>query len=203
MRTLNQYDVSRETIERLEFFESLVQKWNPSINLIAKSTVHDIWERHIVDSVQLHQFAPENPDTWLDIGSGGGFPGIIMAIMSLGRGDGTEFSFIESDQRKSTFLRTAAREIGLNIKVHADRIEKVEPVGAAVVTARALKSLNELMPFLQRHMRADGIAILPKGQSFAAEIPDAKANWRFDLNEHPSKTNKDARILIVKDIACD
>ncbi len=203
MRTLDQFDVSRETIARLEVFESLVRKWNPSINLIAKSTLHDIWERHIVDSVQLHQFAPPDPDTWLDIGSGGGFPGIIMAIMSSGGGYQTKFTFIESDQRKSTFLRTAAREVGLDIKVYADRIEKVEPVGAAVVTARALKSLNELMPFLHRHMRPDGIAILPKGQNFAAEIPDAKSNWRFDLAEHPSKTNNDARILIVKDIACD
>lgn len=203
MRTLDQFDVSRETIGRLEVFESLVQKWNPRINLIAKSTLHEIWERHIVDSVQLHQFAPADPDTWLDIGSGGGFPGIIMAIMSSGRGYRTKFTFIESDQRKATFLRTAAREIGLDINVYADRIEKVEPAGASVITARALKSLNELVPFLHRHMRPDGIAILPKGQKFATEIHEAKSNWRFDLAEHPSKTNKDARILIVKDIACD
>lgn len=203
MQNLDEFDVSRETLDKLVAFEGLVRKWNPSINLIARSTVNDIWARHIVDSVQLHQYAPQNPERWLDIGSGGGFPGVVMAIMSDGLGYQTKFTFIESDQRKSTFLRTAARELGLGVSVHADRIETADPVGADVVTARALKSLAELMPFLQRHMHPNGTAILPKGQNYAQEIPEATANWRFELNEHPSTTNDDARILVLKDIVSD
>ncbi|MCO4847685.1 MAG: 16S rRNA (guanine(527)-N(7))-methyltransferase RsmG [Yoonia sp.] len=203
MKTLSGIDVSRETIDRLSAFEDIVLKWNPKINLIAKSTVDDVWIRHIKDSAQLFQYAPANVSRWLDIGSGGGFPGIVVAVMSVGLGHQTEFTFIESDQRKATFLRAAARELGLKITVLAERVEETDAQRAGVITARALKSVSELMPMLDRHLAADGIAILPKGRTFADEIPAARENWRFDMTAHASITDADARILILKDIASD
>ena len=114
--------VSRETMERLEYFGELTAKWTVKINLIAKSTIPDIWNRHIIDSAQVFQYA-ESPQHWVDIGSGGGFPGIVMAILAKEHAPETKFTLIESDARKCTFLRTAARELGLNLYAITQRIE--------------------------------------------------------------------------------
>ena len=196
-------DVSRETIEKLERFAELTRKWNPSINLIAKSTVPDIWTRHILDSVQLYKFAPNSPSHWLDIGSGGGFPGVVMSAIAAELSPTTKFTYIESDQRKATFLRTAVRELGLNATVIADRVELANPQDADVITARALSALNELFPHIIRHLTEGGIAILPKGKSFQQEIIQARSDWHFEVEAHQSMTDEQARILVVKDISRD
>ena len=203
MKKLAGIDVSRETIDRLNKLESIVLKWNPKINLIAKSTIDSIWVRHICDSAQLFQYAPPNVSSWLDIGSGGGFPGIVMAAMSVGLGQKTEFTFVESDQRKAAFLRAAVRELDLKVTILAERIEEISPQNAEVITARALKSVTELLPMLGRHLAPDGVAILPKGRTFADEIFVARQNWQFSMSEQISITDVDACILIVKDITRD
>ncbi|MDG1862426.1 MAG: 16S rRNA (guanine(527)-N(7))-methyltransferase RsmG [Yoonia sp.] len=203
MTLLAGVDVSRETMERLERFAALTRKWNPSINLVAKSTIPDLWDRHIVDSVQLYPLAPARPRHWLDIGSGGGFPGIIMAAISAEKSPETRFTFIESDQRKSTFLRTAARELGLRVNVIASRIEETEPQSADVVSARALSALTDLLPLISLHLAPDGTAILPKGKTHQQEIDVAKKVWSFDVASHQSMTDEQARILVVKGISRD
>ena len=203
MKELTGLNVSRETIDRLNKLESIVLKWNPKINLIAKSTIDSIWVRHICDSAQLFQYAPPNVSSWLDIGSGGGFPGIVMAAMSVGLGQKTEFTFVESDQRKAAFLRAAVRELDLKVTILAERIEEISPQKAEVITARALKSVVELLPMLERHLAPDGIAILPKGRTFADEIFVARQDWQFNMTEQISITDVDACILIVKDITRD
>ncbi len=203
MTLLAGVDVSRETMERLERFAALTRKWNPSINLVAKSTIPDLWDRHIVDSVQLYPLAPARPRHWLDIGSGGGFPGIIMAAISVEKSPETKFTFIESDQRKSTFLRTAARELGLRVNVIASRIEETEPQSADVVSARALSALTDLLPLISLHLAPDGTAILPKGKTHQQEIDVAKKVWSFDVASHQSMTDEQARILVVKGISRD
>lgn len=203
MKELTGLNVSRETIDRLNKLESIVLKWNPKINLIAKSTIDSIWVRHICDSAQLFQYAPPNVSSWLDIGSGGGFPGIVMAAMSVGLGQKTEFTFVESDQRKAAFLRAAVRELDLKVTILAERIEEISPQKAEVITARALKSVVELLPMLERHLAPDGIAILPKGRTFADEIFVARQDWQFNMSEQISITDVDACILIVKDITRD
>ena len=203
MKELAGIDVSRETIDRLNQLESIVLKWNPNINLIAKSTVDNIWVRHILDSAQLFQYAQPNVSTWLDIGSGGGFPGIVMAAMSVGLSYKTDFTFVESDQRKAAFLRAAVRELDLKVTILAERIEEISPQNAEVITARALKSVTELLPMLRRHLAPDGVAILPKGRTFADEIFVARQNWQFSMSEQISITDVDACILIVKDITRD
>ena len=193
-------DVSRETFERLEAYVALIEKWNPKINLVSKSSLPEIWDRHIWDSAQIFDIAVEG-SVWADFGSGGGLPGIVLAIFAKERRPDMQFYLVESDQRKCAFLRNAVREIGLNVKVHAERIEALDPIGASVISARALTDLNGLLEFVERHSAKNGVAILPKGETWEKEILQAQENWSFEYEEITSKTNNDAAILKIKDFA--
>ena len=193
-------DVSRETFERLEAYVALIEKWNPKINLVSKSSLPEIWDRHIWDSAQIFDIAVEG-SVWADFGSGGGLPGIVLAIFAKERRPDMQFYLVESDQRKCAFLRNAVREIGLNVKVHAERIEVLDPIGASVISARALTDLNGLLEFVERHSAKNGVAILPKGETWEKEILQAQENWSFEYEEITSKTNNDAAILKIKDFA--
>ena len=191
-------NVSRETNEKLEEFQALVRKWTKSINLIAPNTVADMWTRHIVDSIQLYPLAPTGNLSWTDLGSGGGFPGIVLAIMASADQPSLRFTLIESDTRKATFLRTAARELYLNVKVIDERIEVATPQVADVISARALSPLDQLFTQIQRHIRPGGTSIIPKGRNFQAEIDQARENWSFELELVPSMTDAEAKILLVR-----
>lgn len=201
METIGGVDVSRETIADLRAFAALVLKWTPKINLISANSEAALWDRHIIDSVQVYRHAPPHPGIWLDIGSGGGFPGIVAAIIGKAQHPDTRFVLIESDQRKATFLRTVIRELGLAATVLDARIEDVQPVGADVVSARALGTLSMLIPFVVHHMRPDGMAILHKGKQADTEIADARLMWRFDLEEAASLTDPEGRLLKIKRIS--
>jgi len=193
-------DVSRETIERLEAFAALTTKWTPKINLIAKGTLGGLWDRHIVDSAQIYQLAPQGFAKWVDLGSGGGFPGIVVAAIAKERQPGAQFTLIESDQRKCAFLRTAARELDLNVTILASRIEDAPPQSADIVSARALASLSTLLPLIRRHLDQDGRALVHKGRQAAQEVAAARGFWSFDLEDHPSITDPDARLLDIRRI---
>lgn len=194
-------NVSRETSQRLEIFETLVRKWNPAINLVSRSSLKDLHERHIVDSVQVFEIAQVSEGHWVDLGSGGGFPGLVVAAMAADTAPGLRVTLVESDGRKAAFLATAAREMGLSVKVLAERIESAEPQAAQVVSARALASLPDLLPMAVRHLAPKGIALFPKGAGHAREIAEARKGWRFSLVEVPSLTDPDARILKLGDIS--
>lgn len=194
-------NVSRETYENLVQFTDLVRKWTKKINLIAPSTITTLWDRHIVDSAQLYRYAPDTYGHWVDIGSGGGFPGVVMAIYAKTQQPKANFTFIESDQRKATFLRTAARELELNVTVMAKRIEHAEPIGADIVSARALTTLSDLLPLANRHLESNGFCLLHKGQRAQEEIAEARQNWQFDLEEHVSFTDPAARLLVIQRIS--
>lgn len=183
--------------QRLTVFEQLVRKWNPTINVVAKSTLPEIWERHILDSVQIFRFCPEK-GLWLDLGSGGGFPGLVVAILAQVLRPDMRVRMVESDQRKAVFLRECGRQLGLSIDVLVDRIERLEPQAAAVVSARALAPLTELCAFADRHMAEDGVSVFLKGQQSEAEIVEAGRFWLFDLERHASITSGDASILTVR-----
>lgn len=191
-------DVSRETLERLGAFEDLVRKWTKKINLIARNDVDHIWDRHIVDSAQVWSSAPDEWNHWVDIGSGGGFPAIILAAIAVEKKPDARFTLIESDQRKATFLRTAIRELNLNAIVLDDRIELAPPQNADVISARALASLTILLGFAERHLAPNGIAVFQKGKSADDEIIGAKHTWAFDYNKVPSITNGDACVISIK-----
>ncbi|SFR53951.1 16S rRNA m(7)G-527 methyltransferase [Yoonia tamlensis] len=194
-------NVSRETIDRLQEFANLVRKWTVKINLISPSTVETLWERHIIDSAQIYASAPNSFEKWVDIGSGGGFPGIVVAIIGKEKQPDAEFVLIESDLRKATFLRTAIRELRIPATVIADRIEVAPPQDADIVSARALSTLSTLLPYVDRHLNPAGIAILHKGKKASEEVAAARDNWRFALEDSPSLTDPHAQILVVKGIS--
>ncbi|KIN74426.1 Ribosomal RNA small subunit methyltransferase G [Sulfitobacter guttiformis KCTC 32187] len=137
---------------------------------------------------------------WLDIGSGGGFPGIVAAIMAKNSEPDRRFTLVDSDQRKCAFLRTVTRELGLNVKVFAERVEEIEPLGATVISARALDDLNGLLFHVERHLAPNGTAIFPKGASWNKEHQDALSNWSYKLDVIKSQTNPDATILRIKEL---
>jgi 16S rRNA (guanine527-N7)-methyltransferase len=179
-------DVSRETFERLEAYVALMKKWNSAINLVSPSTISEIWTRHILDSAQIYGLEPESPNIWCDLGSGGGLPALVVAIMAKDANPDLLVTCIESDLRKATFLRTVARELELNLSVLSERIEKAEPQNADVLSARALASLDALCGFAERHLKAGGVAIFPKGENYRQEIDEALENWSFQLDTYPS-----------------
>jgi len=203
-RLLNNHaDVSRETVKRLQIYVDLVLKWQPAQNLIAPSTIPDIWTRHVADSLQTQACAPE-ARIWVDIGSGAGFPGIVTAIL-LADEPNAHVHFIESNQRKAAFLRTALRETGSPGTVHPGRIESVAkewshgPVDA--VSARALASLEVLLE-LSRPFTKDGAkAVFHKGREFQREINEASHTWTFDLVEKVSSIDRESRMLVLTDIS--
>jgi len=193
-------DVSRETRERLQAFAGLVGKWTQSINLISAASLPDIWDRHIIDSAQLFLLV-DDFQHWADLGSGGGFPGIVIGILAMEHMPNARITLVESDQRKAAFLRTAIREAGLSSQVRTDRIEMLPPLGADVLSARALGPLETLLGHASRHLAPDGTALFPKGRIAATEIAAARANWGFDIARCPSITDPEAAILRIKGIA--
>ncbi len=193
----NRTNVSRETIERLRGFEGLLLKWNHAINLVSKSTISEVWNRHFLDSAQLARYLPEKGGHWVDIGSGGGFPGIVLAILAKEMSGQTRFTLIESDSRKSAFLITVARELNLDVDVIVERVENAKPQDADILSARALASLSKLLEFSQIHLKKGGVCVFPKGKTFQEEIIHARELWRFDVVEHQSITNANSVILQI------
>lgn len=194
-------DVSRETLADLTTFHGLVSKWTKRINLVSSKSVDELWERHIWDSVQiLDRIQLSKVEKWVDIGSGGGFPGIVCAIAIKDHLDRIEFTLVESDARKVQFLRACSREIGLNINVVNKRIEEAEIIDCDVVSARALANLTKLIDLSQPMLAPTGVLLAMKGSGAHSEILSAQQEWRFECSSFQSKTNEQASILEIKSI---
>lgn len=193
-------DVSRETHDRLRLLESLLIKWNPAINLVSKTSLSSVWERHVIDSAQIYRLGHPS-GLWVDLGSGGGFPGLVVACIAAGRGDPVTVTLIESDQRKATFLRSASSQLGLETTVISQRIEQVAPQAAHTVSARALASLTMLLGLASRHLGPDGVCLFPKGATWRQEVDIACREWRFELDAKQSITDSDGAVLVVKAIS--
>jgi 16S rRNA (guanine527-N7)-methyltransferase len=196
---ITQLNVSRETFERLETYVELVKKWNPAINIVSRKSLDDIWSRHIVDSVQVFSVI-HNATSWLDMGSGGGFPGAVIGILAREFSPDMKVTLMESDQRKCAFLRNVSRETSSEFKVISKRIEQADPQNADVVSARALTDLGGLLSFCERHLNASGTAVLPKGASWKKEVTEAQRDWQFQLDPITSITEPEAVILKIKGI---
>ncbi|GHF35395.1 16S rRNA (guanine(527)-N(7))-methyltransferase RsmG [Seohaeicola zhoushanensis] len=193
-------NVSRETSERLDIYESLLIKWNPKINLVSRNSLAELRSRHFADSLQIYDLAPPEGH-WCDLGSGGGFPGLIVAIRAAEAPNPRPVTLIESDQRKAAFLRTAAREMGVACKVLSERIELAEPQNAQVLSARALAELSVLLGFAERHLAPEGLALFPKGASWKKEVDNARREWSFDCQPITSETEPAAAILSIKGVS--
>lgn len=193
-------DVSRETSNRLAIHERLLRKWAPTINLVSQTTLPDLWNRHFRDSLQLHALAPHPVGHWADLGSGAGFPGMVMAILGLERGSPRRTTLIESDARKCAFLATVARETGAEVEIINERLENVAPLGADVISARALGNLSKLLPMAQRHMAGNGRALFPKGRNWRKELGVARSAWKFHCHVDKSITEEGSVILTIEGI---
>jgi 16S rRNA (guanine527-N7)-methyltransferase len=199
MSVVDALNLGAEAQDKLRLFQDLVEKWNPRINLVAKSTIGDLWQRHIEDSAFLCQDMPE-PAIWADLGAGGGFPGLVVAVVLQDRGAQTRVVLVESDQRKATFLREAARHMALPVEVRAERIETLAPLKAGVISARALAPLERLCAFAEPHLTADGLCLFPKGERFGEEIAEARQKWLFDLETRQNPGHKGSALLILRNI---
>lgn len=193
--------VSRETEEKLRCFADLLAVWTRKINLIAPSTHPQIWERHIQDSLQIYPLVQAGWRSWVDLGSGGGLPGIVVAILAAEDARETTVTLIESDGRKCAFLRAALRETGVKATIINQRIEDVPGLSADVVSARALAPLPKLMSFTHHHLAPDGTALFQKGQNANQEIDEALERWSFACEKHPSQTASDGVVLKIGDLA--
>ncbi len=193
-------EVSRETLVRLETFVGLLRRWQGAQNLVAVATLNDVWRRHVADSAQLAALFPETA-TWMDLGSGAGFPGLVLAIMAAGSGTGS-VHLVESNRRKCVFLRRAVSETDAAAIVHEGRIEQLAGAIGPVdrVIARALAPLNDLLALAHPAMVQGAAAAFHKGQDFAFEIDQASQYWGFDLVQHPSRIAADGVILEISNV---
>lgn len=187
--------ISPDLQARLDIYERLLQKWQAKINLVSNTTLAHAGVRHFLDSLQLRQFIPAGTKILYDIGSGAGFPGLILA-MALPEVD---VHLIETDQKKCVFLQTVSRETGSPVTVHTARAEKVQLPPPDVVTARALADLSELLKLTERWWRENPALVLvfPKGANAEAEAVQARKTYKFDMEMHPSATDPSASVLVL------
>jgi len=192
--------ISDLATERLQVFVGLLVKWNAAVNLVSPASLKDVWIRHVADSAQVLDFAPVRRKRWLDLGSGAGFPGVVVSLISADTENPVDITLVESDQRKAAFLSTVSRETCVPMDVQATRIEVVSPQNADVVSARALAPLVKLCAFADRHLAPDGTALFLKGGHFGAEIKEARRVWSFALDVRASTTDPTGAVLIMKDL---
>lgn len=193
-------DVSHETLERLKAYARLLQQWQDRINLVGPATVADMWQRHFMDSAQIAGLVADvRPEldsaTWLDLGSGAGFPGLVLSIMGF-----TNIHLVESNRKKCTFLRQVIRETGASAKVYDMRIEDLPQINTDVVTSRALSSLSMLLELAAPFISRDTELWFLKGQDVDKELQQATISWKMDVQSFPSCTEEAGRILRLRGI---
>lgn len=200
------FDVSRETLSRLMAYQALLGKWQAAVNLVGPATLQAFWGRHAADSAQLLAHAPARADIWLDLGSGAGFPGLVMAIILAEKNPAACVHMVESDRKKANFLRAVLADTGVAAEVHQTRIEALAdtPPPALqrvdVVTARALAALPDLLRLLYPFCNSSTVALLHKGRQWQEELTAAQQYWTMQTDNHTSLTDAAARILALSDL---
>ena len=200
-RVLIEHNVSRETAETLDLYVAQLKRWQTVKNLVGPATLSEVWHRHIADALQLFALAPD-AKRWLDLGSGAGIPGLILAIAGKGRPD-FHVSLVESNARKCAFLSETARLTDAPVTVHNARIEaNVHSLtGIDVVCARALAPLTQLLTWTEPLLTSGTVGLFPKGRDAAAELTEAEDAWTFTRDLIPSRTDSQARIVRVTSLS--
>lgn len=193
---LDSLNVSRETFPLLEQYAALLTKWNKKINLVAPSTIDELWTRHIIDSLQLLKYIPNDTKNLADFGSGGGLPAIILAFCNAAE----TIHLIESDHRKTAFLTQCSTLSPENISIHTDRVEKLTPWENNVLTARAFAPMNKLLGYTFPFMAKNCLSLFLKGCNVETELQDAKEHWDFSYELHPSITSDSSYIVAIRDV---
>lgn len=192
--------VSRETCDRIAAYLDIVRLWQPKTNLVAPSTLGEVWSRHVLDSAQLLMLQP-NARCWVDFGSGGGFPGLVIACAMPERQG--QVHLVESNQKKAAFLRHVCVTLDLPATIHADRAERIAATlpDIEVTTARALATLDTLLGYSSSLLKTGAIGLFPKGRDHVAELTDARRHWHFSYQLHPSMTEQGAAIVEITQFA--
>lgn len=190
--------VSRETLDRLETYVGLLTRWQKTINLVAKSTMGHLWSRHVLDCAQLMDHVPVPAKSWMDLGSGGGFPGLVCAAIASQTHPSLSFTLVEADLRKAAFLRETARHMGIGVDVLSRRIEDLAPSRADVISARALAPLTNLCRYAKLHLSANGICLFQKGARYREELAIAMQDWDIAYRVCPSITQADAVVIKIE-----
>ena len=193
-------NVSRETFLRLKEYEKLLFKWNAKINLVSRSTLDNFWNRHVLDSAQFLSSVGEKAGKWVDLGSGGGLPGLVVAILSDESEPVNKLFLVEADVRKAVFLKTVCRELGLKVEVYNNRIEELPPMSANIVSARALAPLKTLCLYAKNHLEKDGVAVFAKGENWKAELVEAQKKWIFSYEAVKSTLHEGSVVLVLRGI---
>jgi 16S rRNA (guanine527-N7)-methyltransferase len=196
---VSDYGVSRETIERFEAYQAILTKWAPRINLVGASTLAAFWDRHILDSAQILPLARPDAKTWVDFGSGAGFPGLVIAALVQSH-DGAHVTLIEASAKRCGFLREAARAMQVKVEIINDKLEHVTPHPVDIITARAFTALDRLLAYADPWQGPQTQALFPKGEEVSGELAQASTNWLFKSTIHPSVS--DARGCIVEVTEC-
>lgn len=189
-------DVSRETMSKLEKYLEILLKWNPKINLVSKNTIETAWKRHFVDSAQLIKHVPDF-HKWADIGSGAGFPGMVIAILAAELYPESEIHLIESDQRKCAFLRNVSRETSVRPIIHNCRIEEFKDDEFDIVSARALASVELLLQYSEKLLSQQGKCLFLKGRQCDTELTEAQKTWNFEYDKISGSSEDDGIILRI------
>ena len=192
--------VSSETLQRLYSYEMMVSRWNPTINLVSKTSLKDLWGRHIVDSSQIYSCAQPMAGLWLDLGSGGGFPGVVIAIIAKELSPKLEIVLVESDTRKCIFLRSVIRELGIGARVENSRIEAFELSNVSFLSARALANMNGLCGFAEKFVSRETICFFPKGEFYEKEVAECRKNWNFEHEIVKSGTSDEGKIIVIRSL---
>lgn len=187
--------VSRETLDRLKAYAEILVAWNKKVNLIGRSTVGELWFRHMLDSAQLYPLVPRNTQTLLDIGSGAGFPGFVLAIMGI-----SGVHLVESDKKKAAFLREAARLTGAAVEIHTERVEDMTPFPADLITARAVASLEKLLSWSAPFLKPDTLCLFLKGRNVEVELTEAHHMWESNVSRRPSRTDPEATVVCMREV---
>ena len=193
-------NVSRETLSSFYEYKTLLYKWNEKINLVSKHTLIDIWERHFLDSGQIILNVEASGKRWVDVGSGAGFPGLVVALLLRDRKVDCDLVLVEKHPKKVFFLKEVIRKLNLSVEVVNDNIYTLEPLNADILTARAFSELNNLMEIAFRHRKKEGICLFLKGENYKIELDKTLNNWFFDYDIVGSLSSSSGNIIKVKKI---
>ena len=197
MKKLN---VSHETLNSFCEYESLLTKWNEKINLVSKNTLVDIWDRHFLDSAQIINHVDASEKKWVDVGSGAGFPGLVVALLLRERKIDCDVVLVEKSAKKVFFLNEVIRKLNLNVKVVNKRVDCIDPLNADILTARAFSELKELIELAHRHRKERGICLFLKGENYRSELDKTLNYWFIDYDVFDSVSKSFGKIIRVRKI---
>lgn len=198
---LQQYNVSRETIRRIKQFVELLRDWNSKMNLVSKNSMDSVWERHVLDSLQLAEYLPQDTLQLVDIGSGAGFPGVVLAIVMAEKFPAAKVTLVESITKKTVYLKDVCTKLGLqNVQIENNRVENIVFKAVDVITARAVASLEILCGYAFKMSQKKTKMLFLKGRTYAEENAAAAEKWKYDLRIYPNKYSEDGVIMELQNL---